>query len=122
MASRLGTRSPSYRAGVEQQQGHRPGELLPGSMGGSPRSFPSRMTATQSYPESALLLPATRRPFLLSICHSITRNSIVVSEAVVAECERGDPQMVERRRELLQEVSLFPVNEGILEIAKLLVV
>ena len=47
---------------------------------------------------------------------------LVVSEAVVAECERGDPQMVERRRELLQAVSLFPVNERILEIAKLLVV
>ena len=47
---------------------------------------------------------------------------LVVSEAVVAECERGDPQMAERRRELLQEVSLFPVNERILEIAKLLVV
>jgi PIN domain len=47
---------------------------------------------------------------------------LVVSEAVEAECERGDPQMVERRRELLQQVSLFPVEERILEVAKLLVV
>src|SRR5947209_1185511 len=37
--------------------------------------------------------------------------SLVVSEAVEAECERGDPDVVERRRELLGEVSLFPVDE-----------
>ena len=30
--------------------------------------------------------------------------SLVVSEAVEAECERGDPKMVEHRRELLEEV------------------
>ena len=47
---------------------------------------------------------------------------LVVSEAVMTECERGDPQMVERRRELLQQVSLFPVDERILGVAKLLVV
>ena len=46
---------------------------------------------------------------------------LVVSEAVETECERGDPQMVEQRRQLLREVSLFPVNEKILELAKLLI-
>ena len=48
--------------------------------------------------------------------------SLVVSEAVEAECERGDPKVVERRRVLLEEVSLFPVDERILELARLLVV
>jgi hypothetical protein len=46
---------------------------------------------------------------------------LMISEAVVAECERGDPQMIERRRQLLKELSLFPVNERILEAAKRLV-
>jgi predicted nucleic acid-binding protein len=48
------------------------------------------------------------------------RYSLVVSEAVEAECERGDPEMVKRRREL-PKVSLFPVDQRILEVAKLLV-
>jgi predicted nucleic acid-binding protein len=48
--------------------------------------------------------------------------SLVVSEAVEAECERGDREVAGRRRLLLQEVSLFPVNERILEVARLLVV
>src|SRR5712692_7420705 len=48
--------------------------------------------------------------------------SLVVSEAVEAECERGDPKVVERRRVLLEEVALFPVDERILELARLLVV
>lgn len=47
---------------------------------------------------------------------------LVVSEAVEAECGRGDPDSIRRRRELLQEVSLFPVHERILEVAKLLIV
>lgn len=47
---------------------------------------------------------------------------LVVSEAVEAECERGDPEMSRRRRELLAEVSLFPVDERILEVARLLIV
>ena len=48
--------------------------------------------------------------------------SLMVSEAVEAECERGDAKVVERRRKLLVEVSLFPVDERILELARLLVV
>ncbi len=48
--------------------------------------------------------------------------TLVVSEAVEAECERGDPEVVKRRQELLQDVSLFPVDERILGVAKLLVV
>jgi len=48
--------------------------------------------------------------------------SLVVSEAVEAECERGDPEMVKRRQELLEEVSLSPVDQRILGIARLLVV
>ncbi len=45
-----------------------------------------------------------------------------LSEAVEAECERGDPDMVKRRQDLLEGVSLFPVNERILRVARLLVV
>src|SRR5882762_8759667 len=48
--------------------------------------------------------------------------SLMVSEAVEAECERGDPKVVERRRKLLKDVSLFPVDERILEVARLLIV
>ena len=47
---------------------------------------------------------------------------LVVSEAVEAECERGDQSLVLRRRQLLGEVSLFAVDERILELAKRLVV
>ena len=48
--------------------------------------------------------------------------SLVVSEAVETECERGDPESVKRRRALLDEVSLFPVDERILKLARLRVV
>jgi predicted nucleic acid-binding protein len=48
--------------------------------------------------------------------------NLVVSEVVEAECERGDAESASRRRELLGEVSLFPLNERILELARLLVV
>jgi hypothetical protein len=48
--------------------------------------------------------------------------NLVVSEAVEVECERGDPEMVKRRQELLEQVSLFPVDQRILGVAKLLVV
>ena len=47
---------------------------------------------------------------------------LVVSEAVEAECERGDPASSKVRRKLLEEVSLFPVNERILKLARLLIV
>jgi hypothetical protein len=47
---------------------------------------------------------------------------LVVSEAVEVECERGDPEMVKRRQELLEGLSLFPVDQRILEVAKQLVV
>jgi len=36
------------------------------------------------------------------------------------ECGRGDPELVKRRQALLGAVSLFPVNERILELARLL--
>src|SRR5579863_6454234 len=48
--------------------------------------------------------------------------SLVVSAVVEAECERGDPELVKRRQELLEEVSLFPVDQRILRVARLLVV
>jgi hypothetical protein len=48
--------------------------------------------------------------------------TLLISEAVEAECERGDPKAAELQRELLEEVSLFPVDERILELARLLVV
>jgi predicted nucleic acid-binding protein len=46
---------------------------------------------------------------------------LMVSEAVEAECERGDPKLAGGRRKLLEEVSLFAVDERILELARLLV-
>jgi predicted nucleic acid-binding protein len=46
---------------------------------------------------------------------------LMVSEVVEAECQRGDPAVVARRQELLREVTLFPVNESILEVARLLI-
>lgn len=48
--------------------------------------------------------------------------ALVVSEAVELECERGDREGAERRRQLLDEISLFPVNEEILGLAKQLIV
>ena len=47
--------------------------------------------------------------------------TMVVSEVVEAECERGDPEMVRRRQLLLEEMSLFQVDERILEVARLLI-
>jgi len=46
---------------------------------------------------------------------------LVVSEAVEVECSRGDRIQVARRRELLRVTSLLPVDERILELAKMLV-
>ena len=43
---------------------------------------------------------------------------LVVSEAVEAECERGDPETVKRPQELLEEVSLFPVDQRILDVSQ----
>ena len=47
--------------------------------------------------------------------------TLVVSELVETECGRGDPDLIRRRQSLLGMVSLFPVNEKILELAKLLI-
>jgi hypothetical protein len=47
--------------------------------------------------------------------------TLVVSELVETECGRGDRDLISRRQALLGMVSLFPVNERILELAKLLV-
>jgi hypothetical protein len=46
---------------------------------------------------------------------------LVISEVVETECERGDPVLVRRRRELLSTLSLVPVDESIIELAKLLI-
>ena len=48
--------------------------------------------------------------------------NLVVSEVVEVECGRGDAESASRRRELLGEVSLFPLNERILELVRVLVV
>jgi predicted nucleic acid-binding protein len=45
---------------------------------------------------------------------------LVVSELVETECGRGDPNLIKRRQSLLGAVSLFPVDERILELARLL--
>lgn len=42
-------------------------------------------------------------------------------EAVGAECLRGDPLMVARRRSFLRDTAHFPLTERILELARLLV-
>ena len=47
--------------------------------------------------------------------------TVLVSEAVEAECNRGDPIVIRRRAQFLEEVSLFPINEAILELAKVLI-
>jgi hypothetical protein len=47
--------------------------------------------------------------------------ALVVSEAVEIECDRGDPEMVAVRRRLLQEASLFPLDQEILELARVLI-
>lgn len=46
---------------------------------------------------------------------------LVISEAVEAECERGDPDLIEVRRGLLKEISLFALDEQILGLARLLI-
>jgi hypothetical protein len=46
---------------------------------------------------------------------------LVISEAVEAECERGDPDLIEVRRRLLKEISLFGLDEQILGLARLLI-
>jgi predicted nucleic acid-binding protein len=46
---------------------------------------------------------------------------LVISELVEAECGRGDPELIKRRQALLGVVSLFPVNEKILELARRLI-
>jgi hypothetical protein len=48
--------------------------------------------------------------------------ALTVSEAVETECGQGDPEMASRRRTFLEETTLFPVRETILNVAKLLVV
>src|SRR5438046_2974168 len=45
---------------------------------------------------------------------------LLVSELVETECGRGDPEMIVQRQALLRAASLFPVNESILELARLL--
>ena len=47
---------------------------------------------------------------------------MIVSEAVEIECDRGDPDLVAIRRRLLQEATLFPLDQEILEVARLLIV
>jgi hypothetical protein len=46
---------------------------------------------------------------------------LVVSEAVEIECERGEPEMVAVRGRLLQDASLFPLDQEILELARILI-
>ena len=42
---------------------------------------------------------------------------LFISETVEAECARGDPEMVARRRLFLRETALFPMNKEIMELA-----
>lgn len=45
--------------------------------------------------------------------------TLVGCSEVQDECQQGDPAVVERRRTFLTEVSLFPVDERILELTEL---
>lgn len=47
---------------------------------------------------------------------------LLVSEAVEAECERGNPVMARRRLALLADAYIAPLDRRILEVAKLLLV
>jgi hypothetical protein len=47
-----------------------------------------------------------------------SKYQLVVSEAVEVECDRGDPEIVAVRRRLLQEATLFPLNQEILEFSE----
>ena len=47
--------------------------------------------------------------------------ALVVSEAVEIECDRGDPEIASVRRRLLQEASLFPLDQEILDLARVLI-
>ena len=78
---------------------------------------------------SYLAAKPSRDPIVVAR-QSITRNwwdlerakyRLVISEAVEAECLRGNAEMIEARRRLLKELSLFPLNEKILELAGLLI-
>jgi hypothetical protein len=98
---------------------------------GPPRSTEETMKS-KVYVETSVLSYLAARPSRDAITSGrqlITRRwweterekyRLVVSEAVEVECERGDPQVIVRRRELLLEISLFPVNERILGLARLL--
>ena len=50
-----------------------------------------------------------------------SKDQLVVSEAVEIECDRGDPEIVAVRRRLLQEATLFPLNQEMLELARVLI-
>jgi len=47
---------------------------------------------------------------------------LMVSDLVEAECSRGDGEMADRRRSLMETASLFPVDQEILDLAGLLTV
>ena len=46
---------------------------------------------------------------------------LLISEAVEAECVRGYPEMIARRRLFLRDTALFPLNGRILQLARLLI-
>jgi predicted nucleic acid-binding protein len=50
------------------------------------------------------------------------RYTLMGSEVVREECERGDAKLAERRRELLADVQLFPIRAKMVEVARFLVV
>jgi predicted nucleic acid-binding protein len=47
--------------------------------------------------------------------------SLWISELVLTECGRGERSMAEVRHTLISEISLFPVNQGIIELAQWLI-
>jgi hypothetical protein len=51
-----------------------------------------------------------------------SKYTLVVSELVESECSSGDPSSAKRRQAFLTEVSLFPIDQRILELGKKLIV
>jgi hypothetical protein len=92
------------------------------------------MTKPKTYIETTIVSYLAARPSRQPVTagrQEVTRQwwktkrekyTLVASQTVEAECEHGDHVVAQRRRALLSEVSLFPLNERILDLARRLVV
>jgi hypothetical protein len=91
------------------------------------------MTRPKVYVETTILSYLAARPSrdLVTAGRQVTtwqwrenerhKYSLTASSEVQAECEQGDPDVVDRRSSLLTKISLFPVDDRITELAEQLV-